>query len=75
MNDEASGVEGVSVTLAGASADAEYGRLTLEAWRYDDGGAAVSSPQSETLSFSLPEGSEVSVRVAESERRVVWFWV
>ena len=66
VNGERQGAEALAITLAGASADAEYGLLTLAAWRYNDEGAEVAAPRDEMLSFALPENSEATIRVAES---------
>ena len=56
----------VEATLFGLSTEADYGLVTLEAWRYDETGRAAAAANAGGVEVSLAEGSGAVLRVAES---------
>ena len=57
---------GVEATLFGVSTEADYGLVTLEAWRYDETGGAVAAANAGGVEVSLDAESGAVLRVAES---------
>ena len=56
----------VEATLFGLSTEADYGLVTLEAWRYDETGGAAAAANAGGVEVSLAEGSGAVLRVAEA---------